>query len=42
MSGEVSKNFDDITRNFEENFEKRKVNFNFHATDRELMKPRLH
>ncbi len=27
MSGEVLINFENITRNFEENFEKRKVNF---------------
>ncbi len=26
-SGEVSKNFENITRNFEENFGKKKVNF---------------
>ncbi len=41
MSGEVSKNFENITRNFEENFEKNKVKFEETFWIKECIKSRL-
>ncbi len=41
MSGEVSKNFENITRNFEENFEKTKSKFWRNFLDKECMKSKL-
>ncbi len=41
MSREVSKNFDNITRNFEENFEKMKSKFWRNFLDKKCIKSKL-